>query len=548
MKELEIKSFLNTQDIEYTENGTQIITSCPVCKYEGKTYIGKDNGVWTCFHGKCSTNGESMPFSKYKESVTGEKNKDSYYDLKDYPDVIMYLNERKFSKTAIDYIGIKVDKNGNPAFPEDDIFTGYTRRYFMRNVNDVKVGDGIPKYYGFGQKGVINGRILLNTPKKIIICEGHPDLVALLSYDFRFKDVAISFGGTNDVNKDALEIIQKADEVYIVYDTDAPGVEGASRLAEKIGLDKAKIVTLPCNDINDCLTSGVTKEDFLALFDEADKVELKGSSTSATFRDATLKYIFQEGEWSGKESKFKNLDTLMDGWRMGELTLLSGLTSVGKTTFSKVLMHNFAIQGFGSLIVSFETKTTKLLKDLLHLRIGGNPKEAGEDRIIQELDLLDVLPLRWYDQKTYEGSLGLEGIVEYIKNHVSLYGTKFFLLDDLDYIVTNTEFPRAYLEKEKNVMVTLVSLSRELNIHILLVAHIKKVEDETKMPSKMDIKGAAEISNKSDNIIIVHRDTLTADEELKELVTLYVAKVRDDGDTGYVEMKYSKDRCRYEEL
>ena len=67
-------------------------------------------------------------------------------------------------------------------------------------------------------------------------------------------------------------------------------------------------------------------------------------------------------------------------------------------------------------------------------------------------------------------------------------------------------------------------ICRDLDIHVFLVAHTRKMKDETEIPDATDIMGSSHIRNLCDNIICVWRNRAkeklveegkTPDEELK---------------------------------
>ncbi|MBU9441092.1 AAA family ATPase [Burkholderia multivorans] len=59
---------------------------------------------------------------------------------------------------------------------------------------------------------------------------------------------------------------------------------------------------------------------------------------------------------------------------------------------------------------------------------------------------------------------------------------------------------------QKNFVDALCSLARDTGVHIHLVHHARKGERECVVPDKFDMKGAGEITDLVDNVLIVHRN------------------------------------------
>src|SRR5206468_8109497 len=70
---------------------------------------------------------------------------------------------------------------------------------------------------------------------------------------------------------------------------------------------------------------------------------------------------------------------------------------------------------------------------------------------------------------------------------------------------------------QKNFVDSLCSLARDTDLHIHLVHHARKSEKESNVPDKFDLKGAGEITDLVDNVLIVHRNKAKEADLRKEL-------------------------------
>ena len=98
--------------------------------------------------------------------------------------------------------------------------------------------------------GIIN-RQAVKRSSTILLTESIIDGLTL--YDQGFKNVIPAYG-VNGLTEDHLFIFNRiVKEVYICFDSDKPGKEGAVKTAEQLkkqGVEQVHIVTLPDKDIN----------------------------------------------------------------------------------------------------------------------------------------------------------------------------------------------------------------------------------------------------------------------------------------------------------
>jgi twinkle protein len=59
------------------------------------------------------------------------------------------------------------------------------------------------------------------------------------------------------------------------------------------------------------------------------------------------------------------------------------------------------------------------------------------------------------------------------------------------------------LDEQKQFMTDLVRLAQETGLHVHLVAHCRKPIDESKPPTKYDLRGSAAISDQAHNVVMV---------------------------------------------
>ena len=85
-------------------------------------------------------------------------------------------------------------------------------------------------------------------------------------------------------------------------------------------------------------------------------------------------------------------------------------------------------------------------------------------------------------------------------------------------------------------------LATELDVHVCLVVHPKKVDDDTQL-SAGSIFGSAKISQEADNVMILQKSAEVPNYRILQLV-----KNRFDGEVGQAGLGFNKETKRYFEL
>jgi twinkle protein len=79
-----------------------------------------------------------------------------------------------------------------------------------------------------------------------------------------------------------------------------------------------------------------------------------------------------------------------------------------------------------------------------------------------------------------------------------LQGTQVFI-DSMMMVCASEES----LDEQKQFMTDVVRAAQEFSVHVHLVAHCRKPQDETKPPTKYDLRGSAALSDQAQNVITV---------------------------------------------
>jgi hypothetical protein len=142
----------------------------------------------------------------------------------------------------------------------------------------------------------------------------------------------------------------------------------------------------------------------------------------------------------------------------------------------------------------------KLFQRKLGRPISSVVTQEQKDNAAAVLARLDENPLYVLNMR---GRTKVEDIGDAFRFACKRYGVKAFVLDHLHYLAKDERVdPVQHLEK---CMSYIVDLSRELDVHIFLVAHPNGSVEEHVIPTGQSIKGSSAIKQDMDNLISIWR-------------------------------------------
>ncbi len=188
--------------------------------------------------------------------------------------------------------------------------------------------------------------------------------------------------------------------------------------------------------------------------------------------------------------------------RMGEISVVTGYSGHGKSAWLNQCILGLMKQE-KTMIASFEM--------LPKATLGRMCQQTGEAMPNYEYikDFLSKLEhnLYLYDP---EGETTSEKVLEVIYYCAEKLGVKLMVIDSLMKCGINEDD----LNKQKSFANKLAVASRDLGIHIFIVAHSRKTANEHDNASKFDVAGSANLTNLVDNVISVHRNKKREEEVL----------------------------------
>ena len=182
--------------------------------------------------------------------------------------------------------------------------------------------------------------------------------------------------------------------------------------------------------------------------------------------------------------------------RPGEVTLWPGINGSGKSYVTGMVMTSLIAQGQKVGIASFEMKPRKTLgRQLRQAFEGSNPTVDFAHRFIDWL----AGKLWLYD---HQGQVKLEALYGVVKYMAVDLGVTQVLIDSMMKCVKGEDDYNG----QKDFIDNCCTLARDLGIHIHIVHHTRKGENDDRVPNKFDVKGSGSITDQVDNVLIVWRN------------------------------------------
>ena len=176
--------------------------------------------------------------------------------------------------------------------------------------------------------------------------------------------------------------------------------------------------------------------------------------------------------------------------------MLAGVNGHGKSEVAGHLTLGALQQDWRACIASMEFRPARWLQQLTR-QAGGLPGPSE--------DYIRAIH-RWYADRLWvfdvAGTAKANRIIEVFTYARRRYGIGLFVIDNL----AKCGFAEDDYNGQKTFIDQLTDFAREHDAHVLLVAHMRKREDETKISGKLDIKGSGALTDMADSVLIAWRN------------------------------------------
>lgn len=496
----------------YKIKGDEVIPDyCPFCKggpkhEKYKFAMNLETGTYNCKRmNECGAKGSFYELCKHFGEKTDKYN-DRPIQRKIYKapkvetqpvqsQVEKYLTNRGFSRKTWEGRGV-CEANGAIALPyyENGQLVLMKYRTPEKPAKHWREPEGKPVFWGMDS---------CNCKEPLIITEGEMDALAL--DECGIKNVVSVPSGSSDLNCIELcwEWLEKFNKVIIWGDNDQAGKDMVKNLIMRLGQWRCALVESPYKDANIHLYKE-GKESCIKAIKNAKEVPVSGIMRVADIKRVDVTKIPRVF------SCIPGINKAFGGYRMGELSVWTGINSAGKSTLLGQEIIEAIDQGFTVFAYSGELSQW-MFKDWIHTQMCGTKHlEAKRDEIREKTigkvanDTAELLE-DWYKDQfyLYDSYSTDEGqLMELCEIAARKYGCRVFLLDNL--MSTGLAGIKAdnMYQAQSEFVRRMAAFAKKFDSHVHVVAHPRKTTGKL---TKMDISGSGDITNRADNVISVHR-------------------------------------------
>ncbi|XP_003385622.1 PREDICTED: twinkle protein, mitochondrial-like [Amphimedon queenslandica] len=234
-----------------------------------------------------------------------------------------------------------------------------------------------------------------------------------------------------------------------------------------------------------------------------------------------------------KWKRFSKLTAILKGFRPGELTIFTGPTGSGKTTFMSEMSLDLCQQGVSTLWGSFELSNVRLIKTMMKQFSGVN----FDDHLNEYQSYAEkfrTLPMHFMK---FHGQTELTKVIEAMTHGVMVNGIQHIIIDNLQFMIgMKSKCFEDSFHAQNAVFAEFRHFATEHNVHITVIIHPRK-EDPDRPLKTSSFFGTAKATQEADNILILQ--SIGRDKFLQ------ITKNRFSGNLGNIKMLFDTNSLTY---
>ncbi len=214
------------------------------------------------------------------------------------------------------------------------------------------------------------------------------------------------------------------------------------------------------------------------------------------------------------------------GWHGGDLVIIAGGTSQGKSTLATTISYNMAAAGIPNAYYSMEMSAKQLTARMMARRTGisssttlyGKLNDNEYQRVYDGSLAMKQLPI-YFDEKNKTSFVNL---VSSVRRLVKRYGIKVVFIDYLQILANGAKENRESMLGD--MARDLKRLAVEEDICVCALSQLSRNKEGKSRPRLNQMRGSGQIEEACDIAVIIHRPNLQ-----KESANIYMDKGRNVG-------------------
>jgi replicative DNA helicase len=269
----------------------------------------------------------------------------------------------------------------------------------------------------------------------------------------------------------------------------------------------------------------------------------------------------QEGEVTGVETGFEDLDRLTTGFHNSDLVVLAARPAMGKTAMAlNAIWHASGEKKMPVAIFSLEMSKEQLVQRLISqtTRIpaqalrSGNVKAEDWPKLLRGVAQVSEAPI-WIDDTAGVTLMEMRAKVRRLASQLSAQGGQPLSLVVVDYLQLmigqgsrNDNRQQEIAEISRGLKV----LARDLDVPVLAIAQLSRAVESRhdKRPMLSDLRDSGAIEQDADMVMFLYRDEYyNPDSDDKGIAEVIVGKHR-NGPTGKVQLAWLEQYTKFASL
>ena len=279
--------------------------------------------------------------------------------------------------------------------------------------------------------------------------------------------------------------------------------------------------------------------------------------TQVVERIETLYGLDNQSDVTGTATGFTDLDSMTSGLQAGELIIVAGRPSMGKTAFSINIAENVALDSkLPVAIFSMEMGASQLALRMLgsvgklnqHDLRTGRLQDDDWGRLTHALGKLNDAPI-YIDESAALSALEVRARSRRL--HRKYGGLGLIVVDYIQLMSSNAGKASENRATEiSEISRSLKSLAKELNVPVVALSQLNRSLEQrpNKRPVMSDLRESGAIEQDADLILFIYRDEVyNSDSPDKGKAEIIIGKQR-NGPIGKVELAFRGEYTRFDNL
>lgn len=350
-----------------------------------------------------------------------------------------------------------------------------------------------------------------DNPNKAIIVLNVLDLLALMTTKVTASFICLPHG-LKSLPQECLPTLDCFSELVLWFNYNTAGWDIARNFAKKLDEKRCNFVR-PTSSQPTPYKALIADVDIKGILGKSQPILHKAITTFSSLRQDVLSELQNIDKVQGvKWKRYPSLNKYLKGHRKGELTILTGPTGCGKTTFMSEYSLDLAMQGVSTLWGSFEIRNTRLASTLLRQFAGKHLLATNTDENLMEFEHFanefESLPMYFM---TFHGEQQIKVVMEAIEHAQYVHDINHVIIDNVQFMMGISDDAKHIdrFWKQDAIIASFRTFATRKNCHVTLVIHPRKEKDNEDLTTS-SIFGGAKATQEADNVLIIQDKRLTS--------------------------------------